>query len=127
MSRAEMTRRITRAMAHPKVNILAHPTGRLINRREPYPVDVEELVKVAAQQSLMLELNAQPDRLDLRDFQLQMAREAGVKVVISTDAHRPAELEHMSFGVDQARRGWLERADVANTYPLEEFLVLIQK
>ncbi|UCC82556.1 MAG: DNA polymerase/3'-5' exonuclease PolX [Gemmatimonadota bacterium] len=127
MRRADMTRRITRAMAHPKVNILAHPTGRLINRREPYPVDVEELVKVAAQQGLMLELNAQPDRLDLRDFHLQMAREAGVKIVISTDAHRTAELDYMSFGVDQARRGWLEAADVANTYPLEGFVELLEK
>jgi DNA polymerase (family 10) len=127
MSRADMTRRITRAMDHPKVNVLAHPTGRLINRREPYPVDVEELVRVAGQQGLILELNAQPDRLDLRDFQLQMAREAGVKIVISTDAHRTAELDYMSFGVDQARRGWLEPADVANTYPLREFLELIQK
>ncbi len=127
MSRADMTRRITRAMGHPKVNILAHPTGRLINRREPYPVDVEELVRVAGQQGLMLELNAQPDRLDLRDFHLQMAREAGVKIVISTDAHRTAELDYMSFGVDQARRGWLEPTDVANTYPLEGFLELIEK
>jgi DNA polymerase (family 10) len=127
LSRAEMTKRITRAMHHPKANILAHPTGRLINRREPYPVDVEELVEVAAQQGLLLELNAQPDRLDLRDFQLQMARETGVKIVISTDAHRTAELEFMSFGVDQARRGWLEPGDVANTYPLSEFLDLLRK
>jgi DNA polymerase (family 10) len=127
MGRADMTRRITRAMRHPKVNILAHPTGRLINRREPYPVDVEELVRVAGQQGLMLELNAQPDRLDLRDFHLQLAREAAVKIVISTDAHRTAELDYMSFGVDQARRGWLEPADVANTYPLSEFLKLLQK
>ncbi len=127
LSRADMTKRITRAMAHPKVNILAHPTGRLINRREPYPVDVEELVRVAKQQGLMLELNAQPDRLDLRDFHLQMAREAAVKVVINTDAHRTAELGYMSFGVDQARRGWLEPGDVANTYPLRGFLGLLEK
>ncbi|UCC73214.1 MAG: DNA polymerase/3'-5' exonuclease PolX [Gemmatimonadota bacterium] len=127
MSRADMTRRITGAMRHPKVNALAHPTGRLINRREPYPVDVEELVKVACDQGLMLELNAQPDRLDLRDFHLQMAREAGVKIVISTDAHRAAELDYMRYGVDQARRGWLERADVGNTYALEEFLKLLEK
>jgi DNA polymerase (family 10) len=127
MSRADMTRRITRAMGHPRASILAHPTGRLINRREPYPVDVDELISVAGQQGLMLELNAQPDRLDLRDFHLQMAREAGVKIVISTDAHRTAELDHMGFGVGQARRGWLEAADVANTYPLRELLELIRK
>jgi DNA polymerase (family 10) len=127
MSREEMTRRITRAMQHPAVNILAHPTGRLINRREPYPVDVEELVKVAGEHGVMLELNAQPDRLDLRDFHLQMAREAGVKIVISTDAHRTQELDFISYGVDQARRGWLEASDVANTYTLSKFLKLLDK
>ncbi len=127
MSREAMTQRITKAMRHPRVNILAHPTGRLINRREPYPVDVEELVKVARDEGVLLELNAQPDRLDLRDFHLQMAREAGVKIVISTDAHRAAELDYMSYGVDQARRGWLEKGDVANTRPLKEFLELLGK
>ena len=127
MSRDEMTRRITRAMQHPAVNILAHPTGRLINRREPYPVDMEELVKVARDTGVLLELNAQPDRLDLRDSHLQMAREAGVKIVISTDAHRVPELDYMSYGVDQARRGWLEKSDVANTFPLGKFLKLLSK
>jgi len=127
MSRVDMTKRITKAMRHPQVNILAHPTGRLINRREPYPLDVEELVKVAHNEGVMLELNAQPERLDLRDFHLQLAREAGVKIVISTDAHRTAELDYMRYGVDQARRGWLERADVANTLSLAEFLKLLEK
>ncbi len=127
MSRADMTRRIVKAMQHRRANILAHPTGRLINRREPYPVDVEELVKVARDTGVMLELNAQPDRLDLRDFHLQMAREAGVKIVISTDAHRTRELDYMSYGVDQARRGWLEKADVANTHPLKKFLKMLEK
>jgi len=127
MSREAMTRRITTAMRHPKANILAHPTGRLINRREPYPVDVEELVKVAKEEGVLLELNAQPDRLDLRDFHLQMAREAGVKIVISTDAHRSAELDYMRYGIDQARRGWLEKEDVANTYDTETFLKLLDR
>jgi DNA polymerase (family 10) len=127
MSRADMTRRITKAMQHPRANILAHPTGRLINRREPYPVDVEELVKVASDYGVLLELNAQPDRLDLRDFHLQLAKEAGVKIVISTDAHRTSELDFISYGVDQARRGWLEKSDVANTRPLNAFLKLLRK
>jgi len=127
MSREAMTRRITTAMRHPKANILAHPTGRLINRREPYPVDVEELVKVAKEEGVLLELNAQPDRLDLRDFHLQMARDAGVKIVISTDAHRSAELDYMRYGIDQARRGWLEKEDVANTYDTETFLKLLDR
>ncbi|MGD8700164.1 MAG: DNA polymerase/3'-5' exonuclease PolX [Gemmatimonadales bacterium] len=127
MSREAMTRRITKAMRHPKANILAHPTGRLINRREPYPVDVEELVTVATGEGVLLELNAQPDRLDLRDYHLQMAREAGVKIVISTDAHRTAELDYMRYGVDQARRGWLGKRDVANTYTTEAFLKLLDR
>lgn len=127
MSREDMTRRIVTAMRHSKVNILAHPTGRLINRREPYPVDVEELVNVAKESNVLLELNAQPDRLDLRDFHLQMAREAGVKIVISTDAHRTAELDFMRYGIDQARRGWLERGDVANALPLGKFLKCLRK
>jgi len=127
MSREAMTRRISTAMQRPKANILAHPTGRLINRREPYPVDMEELVKVAKEEGILLELNAQPDRLDLRDFHLQMAREAEVKIVISTDAHRSAELDYMRYGVDQARRGWLEKEDVANTYDTETFLKLLDR
>ncbi len=127
MTREQMTRRITRAMQHPKVNIVAHPTGRIINRREPYPVDVEELMKVARDHGVMLELNAHPERLDLRDFHLQMAREAGVKIVISTDAHRIAELDYMSYGVDQARRGWLGIGEVANTYSLDKILRALSK
>ena len=127
LTRTQMTHRITTAMRHPQVNILAHPTGRLINRREPYPLDVEEVIRVAREEGVLLELNAQPDRLDLRDFHLQMAREAGVKIVISTDAHRPDELDYMSYGVDHARRGWLEKDDVANTLPLAKFLKLLEK
>jgi len=127
LSRKEMTERITSAMRHPRVNILAHPTGRLINKREPYPLDIESVMEIACEHGVMLELNAQPDRLDLRDFHLQMAREAGVKIVISTDAHRVAELDYMSYGVDQARRGWLEKADVANTLARDEFLALLRK
>ncbi|UCF20813.1 MAG: DNA polymerase/3'-5' exonuclease PolX [Gemmatimonadota bacterium] len=127
LTRDQMTRRITQAMKHPSVNILAHPTGRLINRREPYPVDVEELVKVASEYGVLLELNAQPDRLDLRDYHLQMAREAGVKIVISTDAHRTAELDYMTYGIEQARRGWLEIEHVANTQTLDKFLKLLRK
>ncbi len=127
MSRTQMTQRICKAICHPRVNILAHPTGRLINKREPYPVDMEEIVKIAREQQVLLELNAQPDRLDLRDFHLQMARAAKVKIVISTDAHRVSELDFMRYGVDQARRGWLEKEDVANTLPAGRFVKLLEK
>ncbi len=127
MTRAQMTRRITQAMRHPRANILAHPTGRLINKREPYPVDVEKIVEVASGENILLELNAQPHRLDLRDIYVQLAKQAGVKIVISTDAHTLAELDHMRYGIDQARRGWLEKGDVANTRTLARLLRLLEK
>ena len=127
ISRADMTRRIVQAIQRPRVNILAHPTGRLLGRREPYQVDMEEVVKAACDHGVMLEMNAQPHRLDLNDAYAFMAREAGVKLVVSTDAHRVAELDHMRHGVDQARRGWCEKKDIANTLPLSKFRKLLQK
>ncbi len=127
MSKADMTRRIVRALQHPRVHILGHPTGRLLGKRDPYPVDMSEIIKAAGDYGVMLEINAQPDRLDLNDVYIQMAREAGVKLVISTDAHRTQELACMRFGVDQARRGWCEAKDVANSYHLTAFKKLLQK
>lgn len=127
MSKAEMTRRIVRALQHPRVHILAHPTGRLIGKREPYPVDMPEIIKAAREHGVMLEINAQPDRLDLNDLHVQMAREAGVKLVINTDAHRIQELDCMRHGVDQARRGWCEAKDVANTSHLAAFRKRLEK
>jgi len=127
LPRAEMTRRIVKAIQHPRVNILAHPTGRLIGRREPYQVDMGEVVKAARDHGVLLEINAQPHRLDLNDAYAFMAREAGVRLVVSTDAHRPAELAYMRYGVDQARRAWCEARDVANTLPLGKFRALMKK
>jgi DNA polymerase (family 10) len=127
LSKAEMTRRIVRAIRHPRVHILGHPTGRLLGKREPYPVDMSEVIKAAHGHGVMLEINAQPDRLDLNDVYIQMAREAGVKLVINTDAHRTQELGCMRYGVDQARRGWCEAKDVANTFHLPAFKKLLQK
>ena len=127
MTKADMTQRVVRALRHPRVHVFAHPTGRLLGRREPYPLDMEEVVKVAHDYGVLLEVNAQPDRLDLNDIYCQMARDAGVKLVISTDAHRIAELDNMPYGVDQARRGWCEPADIANTRSLDAFLKLIAK
>ncbi len=126
MTRDQMTARIVKALQHPRVHILGHPTGRLIGRREPYPVDMELVVRAARDHGVMLEINAQPDRLDLSDVHAQMAREAGVKLVISTDAHRIEELDAMRWGVDQARRGWCEAKDVANTYSLPQFRRLLK-
>ena len=127
ISKAEMTKRIVRALQHPKVHILGHPTGRLLGRREPYPLDMTEVVKAARDYGVLLEVNAQPDRLDLSDLHIRMAKQAGVKLVISTDAHRVQELDCMRYGVDQARRGWCEAMDVANTRHVAAFRKLIEK
>ena len=127
LSKAEMTRRIVRAMRHPRVNILGHPTGRLINQREPYLLDIEKVVRIAKEEGVLLEANAHPERLDLQDYHLQLAKQSGAKIVINTDSHRSSDLNYMRYGVDQARRGWLEKSDVANTLPLNQFLKLIKK
>lgn len=116
-----MTERVLKAMMHPTVDILAHPTGRLINRREPYALDVESILEAASELGVAVELNANPNRLDFSDVHVHRAKELGVPVVISTDAHAPAALQNMRFGVDQARRGWLEAADVLNTRSAKEF------
>jgi len=125
-SRAKQTERILRAMDHPCFNILAHPTGRLINARDPYDIDLERILEAARERGRILELNAQPDRLDLDDRACRMAREAGVRVAISTDAHSTTDLGLMRFGIGQARRGWLERNDVINTRPLAELTRLLR-
>ncbi|GAB4370194.1 MAG: DNA polymerase/3'-5' exonuclease PolX [Acidobacteriota bacterium] len=127
MSRREMTRRIARALRHPLVTALGHPTGRLIGRRAPYEVDFDEIVRVAAGEGKLLEIDGHPERLDLDDVHARKAAEAGVPIVISTDAHRPADLELIRYGVDQARRAWLSAAQVANTRSLKEFLALIRR
>ena len=124
-SRVKQTERILRAMDNPYFTILAHPTGRLINAREPYDIDLERILEAARERGRILELNAHPDRLDLDDQACRMAREAGVQVAISTDAHRTADLDLMRFGIGQARRGWLEAKDVVNTRPLRELLKLL--
>lgn len=121
LDRKRMTERVLRAIAHPAVDILAHPTGRRINRREPFELDVETVLEAASEHSVAVELNANPRRLDLNDVHVHRAKELGVPVVISTDAHSPAGLDDMRFGVDQARRGWLEPADVLNTWAVADF------
>jgi DNA polymerase (family X) len=116
-----MTERVLKAMAHPSVDILAHPTGRRINRREPFEMDVESVLEAAAELGVAVELNASPNRLDLNDVHVHRAKDLGVPIVISTDAHSPRGLLDMRFGVDQARRGWLQAGDVLNTRSLKDF------
>jgi DNA polymerase (family 10) len=116
MDAKEMTSRIVKAMENEYVKFFAHPTGRLIGRREPYKVDMEKLCLAARDNDVCLEINAFPDRSDLNDTFSKMAGEYGVKVVIGTDAHSIDHLRFMKFGVAIARRGWLEKKDVLNTY-----------
>jgi DNA polymerase (family 10) len=127
LSREKQTERIIRAMDNPYFTILAHPTGRLINERRPYEVDMERLIRAAKERGCFMELNAHPVRLDLRDADCRMAKEAGVKVAISTDAHSRSDLDYMRFGIGQARRGWLEAEDVLNTRSWEEMKKLIKR
>ncbi len=127
LSREKQTERIIRAMDNPYFNILAHPSGRLINERESYEVDMEKVMKAAFERGCFLELNAHPDRLDLTDIDCKMAKQMGLRVVISTDAHSITDLDFMRFGVGQARRGWLEPEDVLNTRSLKEFLNLVKR
>lgn len=121
-SRKEIMRRLRRAMENPMVKCIGHPTGRIIGQRKPYEVDMEELIRVAADTNTALELNAFPERLDLCDYHVRMAKEKGVKISIGTDAHRVYHLKHMVYGIGTARRGWLEREDVLNCMSLTELM-----
>jgi DNA polymerase (family 10) len=127
LSSEAQTERVLRALQNPCVDVLGHPTGRRIGRRRPMALDLEKVVQAAADNGVMLELNAQPERLDLDDVASHAAAERGVKIVISSDAHSVAELRFMRWGVDQARRAWLRRADVANTRPLQAFMKLLHE
>ena len=114
MNQSEMTKRVLKALANPAVKILAHPTGRLINQREPFAIDLEQIFHAAKEHDVAVELNAQPDRLDLNDLHVFRAREIGVKIAINTDAHSTEQLHFIRYGIDQARRGWLEKRHVLN-------------
>jgi DNA polymerase (family 10) len=123
----QQTERIIRAMDNRCFNILAHPTGRLINKREPYEVDLQAVMTAARERGCFLEINAQPSRLDLTDTYCKLARDLGLKLAISTDAHGIDQLDFMRFGIGQARRGWLAAGDVLNTRPLDELRQLLKR
>jgi DNA polymerase (family 10) len=123
LPRADQTARLVRAMRNPHADILFHPTARLLHRREPCDVDLDAVIAAARETGTVLELDAIPERLDLRDEHLRRAVEAGVKLVIDSDAHRASHLTYPErFGIDQARRGWVAASDVLNTRPLPQFL-----
>ena len=121
-SEDEMTGRIIKAIENPHVDVIAHPTGRLIGRREPYQVDMDKLMDACKANGKALELNSYPERLDLSDLNCRKAKEKGVKIAISTDAHRDGHLDWISFGIATARRGWIEPDDVINTISLSKLL-----
>jgi DNA polymerase (family X) len=123
----QQTERIIRAMDNPCFSILAHPTGRLINEREAYDIDLQQIMKAAKERGCFLEINAQPARLDLTDTYCKLAKDMGLMVAISTDAHSIDQLDFMRFGLGQARRGWLEAGDVLNTRKLDELKGLLKR
>ena len=124
---AQMTERILRALDCPWVDILAHPTGRLLLRREGYHYDMERVFASAAERGVAIEINSQVDRLDLRDTQARLARDRGVRLIIDSDAHSPAALRNQRWGVAVARRAWLTAADVLNTRTLDELRPLLRR
>lgn len=127
LPRTAQTERLIRAVRNPHVDVIGHPTGRLIGARPPCDIDMERVVAAAADTGCCLEINAQPDRLDLDDVAARAARDAGVRLVVSTDSHTVDGFANMRFGVDQARRAWLTAGDVANTRPLRELRKFLKR
>jgi DNA polymerase (family X) len=119
--RAAMTERLLKAIANPNTSLIGHPTGRLLLRRDAYQFDLDAVLKSAARHKVAMELNSYPDRLDLCDVHLRMAKQHGVKIVINTDSHHTSHMEKLRYGVTQARRAWLTKEDVLNTLPAQTF------
>jgi len=122
MPRKEMTERAIKAMQNPNIDIISHPTGRLILKRDEYQIDLEKIFKAAKETGTVLEIDAWPERLDLKDVYIKMAKKVGVKMIIDTDAHQKDQMRFMEFGIAQARRGWAEKSDIINTNPVEKLL-----
>ena len=127
LPRKAQTERVIRALENRHLSILAHPTGRLIGEREPYDIDMDRVISTAREAGCYLEINAEPDRLDLNDLHARAAKLAGVKLAVSTDAHSTDAFQYMRFGIDQARRAWLTADDVLNTRPLAELRKLLKR
>ncbi|HEV2439638.1 MAG TPA: DNA polymerase/3'-5' exonuclease PolX [bacterium] len=127
MPRDEMTKRVVRALEHPHLDLLGHPTGRLIGERPPYDLDVDAVIDAARRTGAAIEINASPDRLDLPDVHVRLARERGVFVAVNTDAHQKAHLAFMPYGVGVARRGWMTAAQVLNAWPLTTLLEFLAR
>lgn len=127
MTKSEMTERIIKAMKNPNVDIISHPTGRLIQKRDEYDIDLERILKMARATGTILEINSYPARLDLNDINIKKAKEMGVKMIINTDAHHIDQMRFIEYGIAQARRGWAEKEDIINCWPLEKFLKFLKQ
>jgi DNA polymerase (family 10) len=121
MERDEMTARVLRALENPHLDVWGHPLARRLRKRDPVQVDLDRVLDAAARQGVAIELNCQPERLDLPEHLLRAARDRGLSFVISTDSHAVRDFEFLAFGVWQARRGWLRPEDVLNTRDFEGF------
>ena len=126
MPKAQMTERIIRAMKNPYIKIISHPTGRILKRRDECKIDIEKIFRAARETKTILEINSHPERLDLNDVNIKKAIRLGIKLVINTDSHHKDQLRYMEYGVYQARRGWAEKKDIINTYPLKKLLKFLK-
>jgi DNA polymerase (family 10) len=127
MPKEKMTERIIRAMKNPNVDIISHPTGRIIQRRDEYQIDFEKILRAAKETGTILEINSYPERLDLNDQNIRRCKEMGVKMVINTDSHHRDQMRFIEYGIAQARRGWAEKKDIINCWPLEKMLKFLKK
>jgi len=122
-----MTNRIIKAMENPHVDIISHPTGRIIKQREEYEFDLDKILEVARETKTVLEINSFPNRLDLKDTNIRKAKKAGVKMIINTDSHTKRTFSLMKYGIFQARRGWAEKGDIINCWPVEKMKSFLKK
>ena len=127
LTRAEQTARVKRAISNPNVDIFFHPTGRLINKRAPYDIDIDEVISIAKKTGTILEIDALPERSDLKDEYIRKCVEAGVKMSIDSDAHAAAHFDFLECGIAQARRGWAEKKDIINAWPAEKMLGYLKR
>ncbi|HEV3311309.1 MAG TPA: hypothetical protein VG815_12405, partial [Chloroflexota bacterium] len=122
MSAERMTQRMLAAIKNPNVDVIGHPTGRILGRRPAYEIDIEAVFAAAAETGTAMEINSFPQRLDLKDTHVRRAIELGVKILVDTDAHSIAELGQIDFGIEVARRAWAEPSNIVNSWPLEKVL-----
>ena len=127
MEKSKMTRRIIAAMENKNVDIISHPTGRLLKKRPEYEIDFPAICAAAKKTGTILEINSSPARLDLDDQNIRYAKDQGIKMVINTDAHEVSQLRYAEYGIAQARRGWAEKSDIVNTYSVGKLLKFFKK